>query len=126
MAPRSPLRLCSLVLLLACAGALGGCEHDRGSRALAMAPTPPPPPNPRVVAAQECWALIERDRRTLSIDRRADAAVKCIDDKLAAVEAARAAAQAAQTTQVASATQATQAGQGAQGTQAAPNAVRRP
>lgn len=82
-----PLRHTTRVLLLiAAAAALAGCETTGGTPApqAATAQVPAEPPMTHTRAALECWMKTEKGRADINLDRRADIVTKCIDDKLKA------------------------------------------
>ena len=82
----------ALVLALAAAGLLAGCETDGNSPGpLAALSTPakpaepekpPEPPMTRTRAASECWMSTEKGSASANIDKRADLVDKCIENKM--------------------------------------------
>lgn len=71
------------LLLLAIAPALAACQTDSAGTPMAQAaPADVPQPITRQQAALHCWMSIEKGRKDMPIDRRADVVTKCIDDKL--------------------------------------------
>ena len=80
-----------LIAVMALAAvSLAGCEttETTGSIGPRAAAPPPEPPMTHARAASECWSRIEKQRTVTNIDKRADLALKCIEDKLTAVQAA--------------------------------------
>lgn len=77
-----------VVLLVAVALALAGCETT-GRGPMAQAPAKPPePPMTRSRAAMECWMTADKASASVNLDKRADIVAKCIDDKLMKARAA--------------------------------------
>jgi len=78
---RAP-RLLAAALLLAAAGALGGCETTGLGIAQASA-APPAAPMSHTQAAEYCWMATEHGHADLPLDKRTDIVTQCIKDKLA-------------------------------------------
>ena len=87
-----------LVLLVAAAALLSGCQTDGdgpgpfASLSAAAQPAepakPPEPPITKSKAAMECWMKTEKGSAGADLDKRADVVNKCIDDKLKSAAAA--------------------------------------
>ena len=77
---RLPLRV---LLLVAAAAALAGCETT-GTGAPTQTATVPEPPMTHTRAAEQCWMSTEKGAAGMSLDKRADIVTKCIDDKMKA------------------------------------------
>jgi len=81
-----------LVLLVAAAALLSGCQTDGdgpGPFASLTSPAkpaepakPPEPPMTKSKAAMECWMSTEKGSAGTDLDKRADKVSKCIDDKM--------------------------------------------
>ena len=78
MLPIRPLLAPCLLLLLALAAALGGCETTGGPAPQAAAPKPPT----HEEASLQCWMATEKDAAKMSLDKRADVVDACIDRKM--------------------------------------------
>ena len=102
----SPTRLAAAAGLALLAAALGGCQTDVTGTPGPVAQTAPPPPAaqapaPEAIsrheAATECWMAVEKGRKDLPLDRRADIVTQCVDKKLKAAQAPAPQAPATQT-----------------------------
>ena len=81
-----------LVLLVAAAALLSGCQTDGdgpGPFASLTSPAkpaepakPPEPPMTKSKAAMECWMKTEKGSAGADLEKRADTVNKCIDEKL--------------------------------------------
>ena len=80
------VRLTLSVLLVATASALAGCETT-GTGVAAAPPKPAEPPMTHTRAAEQCWMATEKGAASMSLDKRADAVDKCIQDKMKAANA---------------------------------------
>ena len=89
----------ALVLLMAAAGLLSGCQTDGAPSnpvaelanyaAKKSAPDKPAEPEmTRTRAAQECWMSTEGKAIDANLDKRADFVTKCIEKKMKAADAA--------------------------------------
>jgi hypothetical protein len=68
------------------AGALAGCQTDSTG-----APGPAAQAAPKLErheAAMQCWMSVEKGRKDLSLDTRADIVTRCVDEKMDAAQAA--------------------------------------
>ncbi len=89
-----------LVMLVAVAALLSGCQTDGegpGPGASLSTPKPaekpaeaakPEPPLTKSKAAMDCWMKTEKGSAGADLDKRADAVNKCIADKMKAAAAA--------------------------------------
>ncbi|HYA05096.1 MAG TPA: hypothetical protein VEF90_04330 [Xanthobacteraceae bacterium] len=85
VAARLPFRLLFVVLA---AAALAGCETTGSGVAAANTAKAPEPPMTHTRAAELCWMATEKGAASMSLDKRADAVDKCIDEKMKAAKAA--------------------------------------
>jgi hypothetical protein len=92
----SPTRLAAAAGLALLAAALGGCQTDVTGTPGPVAQTAPPPPAAQAAApeaisrhqaATECWMAVEKGRKDLPLDRRADIVTQCVAKKLKAAQA---------------------------------------
>jgi hypothetical protein len=95
---RSSSRLAAAALL---AALLAGCQTDSTGAPGPVAQAAPnqtaPNQIPRHEAALECWQSVEKGRKDLPLDTRADIVTRCIDEKMQAVQAVPEAPEAAET-----------------------------
>jgi hypothetical protein len=87
-----PMLEMRLVLLVAAAALLSGCQTDgdgSGPFASLSSPAkpaepakPPEPPLTKSKAAMECWMKTEKGSAGTDLEKRADVVNKCIDEKM--------------------------------------------